>query len=180
MQEGNITREDFLEFISSNTTYQTLKKINNFSVNNMISSLKEKPEELDTFISRNSNYEAPEDIDEKIELFLFVLYIELSKNILSRALNILRNNFFEALFGISEEKQKFMDAYESEILRFKNNPLKYFEFQEKKFKFVSEKMMRRLSKLYSLAKPNPIKLVNKDPITFEMRMLESKPRNIKS
>jgi hypothetical protein len=41
-------------------------------------------------------------------------------------------------------------------------------------------MMKRLSKLYSLAKPNPIKLVNKDPMTFEMRMLESKPRNIKS
>lgn len=180
MQEGNITREDFLEFISSNTTYQTLKKINNFSVNNMISSLKEKPEELDMFISTNSKYEAPENIDEKIELFFYVLYIELSKNILSRALDILRNNFFEALFGISEEKQKFMYAYESEILRFKNNPLKYFEFQEKKFKFVSEKMMRRLSKLYSLAKPNPIKLVNKDPMTFEMRMLESKPRNIKS
>ena len=81
---------------------------------------------------------------------------------------------------VSEKKEKFLDAYETEILRFKNNPLRYFEFQEKKFKFVSEKMMKRLSKLYSLAKPNPIKLVNKDPMTFEMRMLESKPRNIKS
>ncbi len=26
--------------------------------------------------------------------------------------------------------------------------------------------MKRLSKLYSLAKPNPIKLVNKDPMTI--------------
>ena len=93
---------------------------------------------------------------------------------------MLTNNFFEALFGLSDEKMKFLNSFESEILKFKNNPLKYFEFQEKKFKFVSEKMMKRLSKLYSLAKPNPIKLVNKDPMTFEMRMLESKPRNIKS
>ena len=180
MQEGNITREDFLNFISSNRTYQTLKKINNFSIDGMISALKEKPEVIDNFISNNSDYEVPEDIDKKIEMFFHVLYIELSKNILMRAHRILQNNFFETLFGISEEKQKFLDAYETEILRFKNNPLKYFEFQEKKFKFVSEKMMRRLSKLYSLAKPNPIKLVNKDPMTFEMRMLESKPRNIKS
>lgn len=180
MQEGNITREDFLNFISSNRTYQTLKKINNFSVDGMISALKEKPDVIDNFISNNSNYDVPEDIDKKIEMFFYVLYIELSKNILMRAHRILQNNFFESLFGISEEKQKFLDAYETEILRFKNNPLKYFEFQEKKFKFVSEKMMRRLSKLYSLAKPNPIKLVNKDPMTFEMRMLESRPRNIKS
>ena len=180
MQQGNITREDFLNFISSNRTYQTLKKINDFSVNGMISALKEKPEAMDNFISKNSTYDVPVDIDKKIEIFFNVLYFELSKNILMRALRILQNNFFESLFGVSEEKQKFLDAYETEILRFKNNPLKYFEFQEKKFKFVSEKMMKRLSKLYSLAKPNPIKLVNKDPMTFEMRMLESRPRNIKS
>jgi hypothetical protein len=180
MQQGNITREDFLNFISSNRTYQTLKKINDFSVNGMISALKEKPEAMDNFISKNSTYDVPVDIDKKIEIFFNVLYFELSKNILMRALRILKNNFFETLFGVSEEKQKFLDAYETEILRFKNNPLKYFEFQEKKFKFVSEKMMKRLSKLYSLAKPNPIKLVNKDPMTFEMRMLESRPRNIKS
>ena len=180
MQQGNITREDFLNFISSNRTYQTLKKINDFSVNGMISALKEKPEAMDNFISKNSTYDVPVDIDKKIEIFFNVLYFELSKNILMRALRILQNNFFETLFGVSEEKQKFLDAYETEILRFKNNPLRYFEFQEKKFKFVSEKMMKRLSKLYSLAKPNPIKLVNKDPMTFEMRMLESKPRNIKS
>ncbi len=180
MQQGNITREDFLNFISSNRTYQSLKKINDFSVNGMISALKEKPEAMDNFISKNSTYDVPVDIDKKIEIFFNVLYFELSKNILMRALRILKNNFFETLFGVSEEKQKFLDAYETEILRFKNNPLKYFEFQEKKFKFVSEKMMKRLSKLYSLAKPNPIKLVNKDPMTFEMRMLESRPRNIKS
>ena len=57
MKEGNISREDFLEFISSNTTYQTLKKINNFSVNDMISTLKEKPEVIDIFISKNTNYD---------------------------------------------------------------------------------------------------------------------------
>jgi len=180
MKEGNITREDFLEFISSNTIYQTLKKINNFSIDKMINSLKQNPEALDSFISKFLDNKIPEDVDKKVEVVLMILYIELSRNILSRAHSILTNNFFEALFELSEEKQKFLDAYEDEILRFKNNPLKYFEFQEKKFKFVSEKMMKRLSKLYSLAKPNPIKLVNKDPMTFEMRMLESKPRNIKS
>jgi len=180
MKEGNITREDFLEFISSNTIYQTLKKINNFSIDKMINSLKQNPEALDSFISKFLDNKIPEDVDKKVEVVLMILYIELSRNILSRAHSILTNNFFEALFELSEEKQKFLDAYEDEILRFKNNPLKYFEFQEKKFKFVSEKMMKRLSKLYSLVKPNPIKLVNKDPMTFEMRMLESKPRNIKS
>jgi len=133
MQQGEISQKDFLNFISSNRTYSTLKKINEFSIDKLIESLKQKPEQVDNL-----------------------------------------------LFGLSDEKMKFLNSFESEILKFKNNPLRYFEFQEKKFKFVSEKMMKRLSKLYSLAKPNPIKLVNKDPMTFEMRMLESKPRNIKS
>ena len=180
MKEGNITREDVLEFISSNRTYSTLKKINEFSLDKLIESLKQKPEQVDDLLSNVEDYEMPDSIDEKINDLLKVIYLELQKKTLQRAHSMLTNNFFEALFGLSDEKMKFLNSFESEILKFKNNPLKYFEFQEKKFKFVSEKMMKRLSKLYSLAKPNPIKLVNKDPMTFEMRMLESKPRNIKS
>lgn len=180
MQQGEISQKDFLNFISSNRTYSTLKKINEFSVDKLIESLKQKPEQVDNLLSNVEDYEMPDSIDEKINDLLKVIYLELQKKTLQRAHSMLTNNFFEALFGLSDEKMKFLNSFESEILKFKNNPLKYFEFQEKKFKFVSEKMMKRLSKLYSLAKPNPIKLVNKDPMTFEMRMLESKPRNIKS
>lgn len=180
MQQGEISQKDFLNFISSNRTYSTLKKINEFSVDKLIESLKQKPEQVDNLLSNVEDYEMPDSIDEKINDLLKVIYLELQKKTLQRAHSMLTNNFFEALFGLSDEKMKFLNSFESEILKFKNNPLRYFEFQEKKFKFVSEKMMKRLSKLYSLAKPNPIKLVNKDPMTFEMRMLESKPRNIKS
>jgi len=167
-------------FISSNRTYSTLKKINEFSIDKLIESLKQKPEQVDNLLSNVEDYEMPDSVDEKINDLLKVIYLELQKKTLQRAHSMLTNNFFEAMFGLSDEKMKFLNSFESEILKFKNNPLRYFEFQEKKFKFVSEKMMKRLSKLYSLAKPNPIKLVNKDPMTFEMRMLESKPRNIKS
>jgi len=180
MQQGEISQKDFLNFISSNRTYSTLKDINEFSLNKMIESLKQKPEEVDNFLSNVEDYEMPDSIDEKINDLLKVIYFELQKRTLQRAHSMLTNNFFEAMFGLSDEKIKFLNSFESEILRFKKNPLKYFEFQEKKFKFVSEKMMKRLSKLYSLAKPNPIKLVHKDPVTYEMKMLESKPRNIKS
>lgn len=180
MQQGEISQKDFLNFISSNRTYSTLKKINEFSIDKLIESLKQKPEQVDNLLSNVEDYEMPDSVDEKINDLLKVIYLELQKKTLQRAHSMLTNNFFEAMFGLSDEKMKFLNSFESEILKFKNNPLKYFEFQEKKFKFVSEKMMKRLSKLYSLAKPNPIKLVNKDPMTFEMRMLESKPRNIKS
>jgi len=180
MQQGEISQKDFLNFISSNRTYSTLKDINEFSLENMIKSLKQKPEEIDKFLSNVEDYEIPESMDEKINDLLKIVYFELQKRTLQRAHSMLTNNFFEAMFGLSDEKMKFLNSFESEILKFKKNPLKYFEFQEKKFKFVSEKMMRRLSKLYSLAKPNPIKLVHKDPVTYEMKMLESKPRNIKS
>ena len=180
MQQGEISQKDFLNFISSNKTYSTLKKINEFSIDKLIESLKQKPKQVDNLLSNVEDYEMPDSIDEKINDLLKVIYLELQKKTLQRAHSMLTNNFFEAMFGLSDEKMKFLNSFESEILKFKNNPLRYFEFQEKKFKFVSEKMMKRLSKLYSLAKPNPIKLVNKDPMTFEMRMLESKPRNIKS
>lgn len=180
MKQGEISQKDFLDFIRSNRTYSTLKDINNFSLKDMIESLKQKPEEVDNLLSKVEGYEMPDSIDEKIDDLLKVIYFQLQKNTLQRAHATLSNNFLESFFfGLSEEKMNFLREFEKEILRFAKNPLKYFEFQEKKFKFVSEKMMKRLSKLYSLAKPNPIKLVHKDPVTFEMKMLESKSRNIK-
>lgn len=179
MQQGEISQKDFLSFILGNKTYSTLKKINEFSFIKLVESLKQKPEEVEQFLTLVEDYEMPSSLDKKINDLLKVVFLQLQKNIINRAQSTLSNNFFETIFGLSDEKIKFLTAYQKEILKFQNNPLKYYEFQEKKFKFVSEKMMKQISKLYSLAKPNPIKLVNKDPMTFEMKMLESKPRNKK-
>lgn len=180
MQEGGISQKDFLEFITSNKTYQTLKEINNFNLSNMIDSLKNKPDLVDKFIEETSDYEIPDDIDKKVKVFLEILYLVLSENIVKNATSILSNNFFEQMFGLSDEKAEFIRSFEKDILKFRKNPLQYFEYQEKRFKFESEKMMKKLSKLYSLSKPNPIKLVNKDPMTIEMDMLETKLRKINS
>lgn len=179
MQQGEISQKDFLSFILGNKTYSTLKKINEFSFTKLVESLKQKPEEVEQFLTLVEDYEMPSSLDKKINDLLKVVFLQLQKNIINRAQATLSNNFFETIFGLSDEKIKFLTTYQKEILKFQNNPLKYYEFQEKKFKFVSEKMMKQISKLYSLAKPNPIKLVNKDPMTFEMKMLESKPRNKK-
>lgn len=179
MQQGEISQKDFLSFILGNKTYSTLKRINEFSFTELVESLKQKPEEVRQFLTLVEDYEMPSSLDKKIDDLLKVVFLQLQKNIINRAQSTLSNNFFETIFGLSDEKIKFLTAYQKEILKFQNNPLKYYEFQEKKFKFVSEKMMKQISKLYSLAKPNPIKLVNKDPMTFEMKMLESKPRNKK-
>ena len=119
MQQGEISQKDFLNFISSNRTYSTLKKINEFSVDKLIESLKQKPEEVDNLLSNVEDYEMPDSIDEKINDLLKVIYLELQKKTLQRAHSMLTNNFFEALFGLSDEKMKFLNSFESEILKFK-------------------------------------------------------------
>ena len=40
--------------------------------------------------------------------------------------------------------------FSEEVTKFRNNPLEFFKFEEKKLKQVSSEMLRKLSKLYSL------------------------------
>jgi hypothetical protein len=64
--------------------------------------------------------------------------------------NLLTTDFNEMFIGFSGDKRKLYNDFINETQRFKNNPLKFFEYQEKKIRNVSNYMLKKLSKLYAL------------------------------
>jgi hypothetical protein len=147
----NISQRDFLKFLTSNSTYQKLKEINSFSVDKLKEELMGYIPEI-TQILEQLNEPTNISDDKKINRFLDVFLMTL-KNAKARELyDMLVSNFMEMVTGnIHPNKQKYFDQFIKKLEKFKNAQ-QFLEYQEKYFKFVTTKVMKKLSKLYAMAK----------------------------
>lgn len=147
----NISQRDFLKFLTSNSTYQRLKEINSFSVDKLKEELMEYIPGITEILE---GLDEPSNIsdDEKINRFLEIFLITL-KNAKGRELyDMLVSGFMERMTGnIHPNKQKYFDQFIKKLEKFKNAQ-QFLEYQEKYFKFVTTKVMKKLSKLYAMAK----------------------------
>lgn len=170
----NISRKDFYEFLKNNETYKELKEIYNFSYENLREELKGCiPQIIEVFKRSDVKpemYENKSD-DDIVTEFLRIVYINIVNwslgpvfERLQDSMNPLRE-LFKSLgksFGQDdrddddepdiEKKQKYFKSYRKEMMKYQNNIVGYFKNEEKTFKFVGEKMMKKLSKLYAMAR----------------------------
>ena len=94
-------------------------------------------------------------------------------------------NLFQLLFGGNNdnpEADKFLDSTLSDLTKMMDNPNKFYYNSIENMKKIAIKMMKKLSKLYSLInKDKTITLEIRDPMSFEMDQLmrkTQKPRKI--
>jgi hypothetical protein len=151
LKQNKVKRKNFIDFLLNNETYNTLKKINNFSFDNLKMRLSQDIPAIDEILERLNEEGEYNTNEEKIDRILYLTYINLG-NDMGRTFHIaLTNNPFESIFGLSDERKVTMlNDFVNEISKFNDNPNGFFEYEEKKFKFVSNKMMKKLSKLYAM------------------------------
>lgn len=152
MKQKGVTQKEFLNFLTNNDTYQRLKRISNFSVEGLKEELKEYVPKIDEILE---GLEIPTDnmsVDEKIEKMLEVTYLTIT-NIKAQSIQRnLSNDFLEKITGtLRPEKREFFNRLINRISRFPTHK-EFFDYEEKMFKFVSTKVMKKLSKLYAMAK----------------------------
>jgi len=168
MKRKNITKSQFKEFLENNRVYKELLEIKNFSFDDFISQLKEQEERLDALLEHINDDPSNMTIDEKIKRVLEVVHIDLvnnkmdlfvemtshpSDNFLRMALDIgllppnTKKNI-EGLKKTNEIRQKFLNY----VIKYQENPTKFFENEFKSFNFVANKMLKKISKLYAMAK----------------------------
>ena len=61
------------------------------------------------------------------------------------------SNILEKMLGLQGEKQRRLKKFIRKIQRFKNTE-DFFRNEEKLFKFVANKMIKKISKLYAMTK----------------------------
>ena len=156
MDAQGTEQDKFEEYLTSNETYKMLKQINEWTFDGFVEELKADMDEIKKVIS-NSDYSDDEIIDKLIQLVVH----NINTSSIGDLIDKLRT---PSLFGVSlidpeddatdEEKQEYLDSFIKVARRDVQNPVNYFKDKEKFFRNTTNKLLKKLSKLYSLAKPS--------------------------
>jgi hypothetical protein len=147
-----VKQKDFLEFLTNNDTYQRLVSLSNFSVEELKEELKNHIPEID-IILKNLNEPTNISDDEKVEKMLKIAYLTLL-HIKSRSVFNTMGTPIENIIGaLHPNKMKFFNKVVNKVNRFKSYK-DFFDYEEKMFKFVSRRMIKKLSKLYAMTDTN--------------------------
>jgi hypothetical protein len=151
MKKAGVSRDMFYDFLLSNKTYKMYQEINNFSLDNLKKDLLNYIDNIDDILNRFDDVNLYKTDEEKVNRILELLYINLVNNIVSGYRELITTDFFEMFIGVlPPEKEEAHQKFSKEMQRFKNNPMEFFKFEEKKMKSISSEMLKKLSKLYSL------------------------------
>ena len=157
-----------MEFLKNNRVFTELVEIKNFTFNDFISKLKEQEVRMDALIDHIGEDPSDMSIDEKINRVLEVTYIDFVNNKMEMFVTMtehVMDDFlkFGAQLGMlppnAEERleelqktnvirQKFMNY----VMKYEKNPTKFFEDEFENFNYVSNKMLKKIVKLYDMAK----------------------------
>ena len=152
LEENKISKRGFINFLKNNRVYKLLKESNEFSVEDLRSTMMEKNmdrvnEILDTLMIQGRKQMSDQ---EKVDEVLNIFYINLVNTDLGVFRQLITSNFLENLFGFNENKQKVYDKHANYLRRFEKNPIDYFRFEEKYMKMLSENIIKKIHKLYAL------------------------------
>jgi hypothetical protein len=168
LKRKNITKSQFKEFLENNVVYKELVEIKNFTFEDFINRLKESEDRLDGLIDHIGEDPSNMTIDEKINRVLEVAYVDLVNNRMQMfmtmtehgmddmikfgtQLGILPPELEGNLEGIQKTdaiRQKFLKY----AMKYEKNPTKFFEDEIENFQYVANKMIKKISKLYAMAK----------------------------
>jgi hypothetical protein len=168
MKRKNITKSKFKEFLENNRVFNELVEIKNFTFDKFIGELKEQEERVDALIKHIGEDPSNMTIDEKINKVLEVAYVDLVNNKMEifmtmtehamddmikfgTQLGILPSGLEGKLEGIQKTdaiRQKFLNY----AMKYEKTPTKFFEDEIENFQYVANKMLKKISKLYAMAK----------------------------
>jgi hypothetical protein len=172
MRSQNIKKSDFEEFTKTERVFKELTEIKNYTFEKFIEEIKSNMSRVDALLDYIDEDYSDMDDDEKIETVLNLVYM----NIANRRAEIFIEMTSEGLddlirmssvFGqipstlikkakelqkTDEVRKKFL----SYVTKHQNNPIKFFEEEIENFSYVANKMLKRLVKLYSIAKDEDV------------------------
>ncbi len=168
MRSLGITKSGFKKFLENERVYKELIGIKNFTFEHFISELRRQMDRVDVLLDYlGEDYEIMTD-NEKIKRVLEIVYIsivntrmqlfvDMTENSTDRLIELGQSlgalpdflkNKVKDLNRVNDVRQNFLKF----TARFKNDPIKFFETECKKFTQVADKMIRKIGKLHSMAK----------------------------
>lgn len=151
LEENGITKKDFYDFITNHKTYTMYKDGSELTYEGLRNELKLIVPNIKKTFEHNGIY-YPKNISEDDMVSLTLLkFFETLLNWKAGVMNeLLSNNFLEMMLGFSDGKQKYFENYLKKIGRFGGDYERFFKYEINQIRHISRKMMKKISKVYSL------------------------------
>lgn len=184
MKLKKITKDQFYEFITNDPTFIEIKNIRNFTFDKLIEEMKNEMDRVDMLLKHIKSNPKNMSENEKISEVLELAYV----NIVNAKVSIFDSNFYstkdklDQLFSqfsgisvIDKEKEKIRDKYIKRIIRYKDDPVQFFRDECDNFNVMGEKMIKKISKIYSLI-PDEKQETNESIVNWELhqKLMEKK------
>lgn len=175
MESKEITKSQFKEFFNENHIIKKLKWARDFKLDDLISKLHNEIPRIDNFLAQanaHEHFDIPFDITdskndtEKIYLFLNLVfkyvrryqenaYLEFLYSTKSPlddiAMMFAPAHIKEKLIQDENKRRELFNSFKAKLKKYKNYQ-DFFGNEEKRLNFVGEKLIRKLAKLYAMAK----------------------------
>lgn len=189
MRSLGVKKSQFRDFIENERVYKELVEIKNYTFDNFIGELYEQMNRVDALLDHINEYDENMSEEQKISRVLEVTYISVVNTRMEIFVNMTEHgmddlirmggllgnlpsfmkNRLEGLKKTDEVRDKFLKY----TMRFKKDPIKFFENECEHFNYTATKILKRIGKIYSLAQEDE---VNESIINWELhqKLMEKK------
>ena len=189
LKSENITKSQFRGFLENNRVYKELMEVKNFTYEKLIEGMHERMDRVDALLDHINEDTSQMTDQEKIKRVLELVYINLANIKLETFDEMVSSKedglkqFFKQLMGgvpsfMSDDNEKNMEQlrqkFISSVIKYEKDPLKFFQVECEKFNYVATKMLKKIGKLYAMAKDD--EPVNESIINWELhqKLMEKK------
>ena len=151
IKTNNITKNKFLEFLQNEKVFMMLQEIKSFSIDKFKEELKEY-ESLINDVFESVNETPPDNLDKKIDRFLEIFFLTITNARIESLQSLVFHNPISQFMGVTKNTL-YLQEFIKKLTRFKNAN-DFLEYEQKRFKFVTNKLIRKISKLFDMAQTN--------------------------
>jgi hypothetical protein len=190
IRSKNITKSQFRDFLENNRVYKELIDIRNYSFRQLLTDLKSQMNNVNKVLDYVDVDYSNMSEREKIIKFLEIVYVNLVNKKMDLFMDMTKNkseefrSLFSSLFGstLGGEEQKIEDQkvdkvrqkFYNYIIKYRDRPVDFFKDEIENYSYNANKMIKKLSKLYDMAKDD--ENVNESIINWELhqKLMEKK------
>lgn len=151
IRSNKISKKEFLEFLTDTETYRSLKSLKDFTFEDFIDKLEEDMYQIEDFLDKNNINVKKLSKEEKIKAVLEIIYSQITFIMIQTFISRLGISVLDFINGLEGQKDKMIKSFSKKVTKFKNAE-DFFKYYIKQFNYVGDQMIRKIAKVYSLAK----------------------------
>lgn len=165
MMLQDIDKRKFYNFLTSTETYQHLKRISQFSKEKLRSDLYNYIDEIkEIFEKVGRDLDDYQNDDELVDAMIDLWINTFKRRNVEVFTELLSTSPLDYLVGLRGKKEEWRKKFiKNKLDKIMSDPNKFLDKTENLFKFVSNKMMKKIAKLYDYIGEKPIKESIVDP-----------------